>query len=65
MVSAKFLVNDDVVMGATEKDAAASPIVDVSVVQQLRRSFASMDNNLPFVEFDGQLISMEIGILFQ
>ena len=40
--------------GATENDAAASWIAEVSVVQQLRSFFASMGNNSPFVDFDGQ-----------
>ena len=55
VVSTKFLVDDDVVMEATENDAATSWMFDVSVVQQLRRLFASMDNNSPFVDCDGQV----------
>ena len=46
VVSTKFLVDDDFVVGATENDAAASLIADVSLVQQVRRPFASMGNKL-------------------
>ena len=58
MVSTNFLVDDDVVVVATESDAAASWIADDSMVQQLGKPFASMDNISPFVDFDGQLISL-------
>ena len=58
MYGTGHLKNWGVVVEATETDAAASPIADVTVVQQLRSPFASRDNNSPFVDFDGQLISL-------
>ena len=53
MVSTKFLVDDDVVVVATERDTVASWIADVSIVQQLGKikPFALMDNNSLFVDF--------------
>ena len=54
VVSTKFLV-DDVVVVATENEAAARLIADVSMAQQLGGLFGSMHNNSPFVDFDGQV----------
>ena len=53
--STKFLVDDDVVVVATENDAVASLIADVSLVQQLGRLFALRNNNSLFVDSDGQV----------
>ena len=55
VVSTKFLVDDDVVVEATESDAAVSWITDVSMAQQLGKPFALMDNNSLLVDFDGQV----------
>ena len=48
MVSTKFLVDDDVVVVATESDAVASWIV-------WEEPFALMDNKSLFIEFDEQV----------
>ena len=53
MVSTQFLADDDVVVEATESEAAVSWIADVSMVQQLAKLFGLMDNNSLFVDFDG------------
>ena len=55
MVTTNFLTDDDVVVEATESDAAVSWIADVSMVQQLGKLFALVDNNSLFVDFDGQV----------
>ena len=55
MVSTKFFVDDDVVVEATESDAAVSWIADVSMVQQRGKPSALMDNNSLFVDFDDQI----------
>ena len=55
MVSTTLLVDDDTVVVGTESGAAASWIADVSMVQQLGKPFALMDNELLFVDFDGQV----------
>ena len=53
MVSTQFLADDDVVVEATESEAAVSWIADVSMVQQLAKLFGLMDNNSLFVDLDG------------
>ena len=52
VVSTKFLADDDVVVEATESDAAVSWIADVSMVRQLGNFFALMDDRSLFVDFD-------------
>ena len=56
MDSTKFLADDDVVVEAMESDAAVSWIADVSMVQQLGKTFTLMDNNSLFVDFDGRVL---------
>ena len=53
--STKFLVDDDVVVVATENDAVASLIAVVCMVQQLGRPFVLRNSNSLFVDFDGHV----------
>jgi len=55
VTSAKFLTDDDVLLVVAEDDEALSLITDTSIVEQLGRPFALMDNQSQFVDFDGQV----------